>query len=389
MLRRDVYRLNAKDLASDSASPIQSFPAFLTKVGIFVYSVVAPDGTVTVSREYRPAEEVFAADSLASLRAVPLVEGHPAEVTPENYSALVKGHVGDDVRADGIHVASTIHVGDKAIQNGIASGDLVELSCAYRAILDPTPGVYEGEPYDAIQRGLRYNHVGIGGTDWGRAGNNVKVFADSGITHEDSMQNQKIAQLRMDNAAAPPKADGTAGTPSPLVHSIDILGLVSEKEKLAKELAEANAKVTALEAQATANAAQAATVNQETMVADAAKEVLGLIEEAKALGIDATHTDSAQSIRAKVLAKLSPSTKLDGKTADQVRDSYEVATAAYAEATKGAAKGKAAEATAKADGATKPKAKADSTEGEDTRPYLIRAKEKQDSRGKLPQKVKA
>jgi hypothetical protein len=44
-----------------------------------------------------------------------------------------------------------------------------ELSCGYQCRLDPTPGIYEGWPYDVVQRDIRHDHVGVGSIwGWGR-----------------------------------------------------------------------------------------------------------------------------------------------------------------------------------------------------------------------------
>src|SRR5688572_26050918 len=50
-------------------------PAYLTRVGVFEYEL--PDGTKRA--EYRPAEEVFHPDSLASFEMLPVVVEHPPE----------------------------------------------------------------------------------------------------------------------------------------------------------------------------------------------------------------------------------------------------------------------------------------------------------------------
>jgi len=52
------------------------------------------DGTGREWCEYRPPEEVFAADSLATLRAAPVTDGHPSEmVRADSWTALARGHV--------------------------------------------------------------------------------------------------------------------------------------------------------------------------------------------------------------------------------------------------------------------------------------------------------
>ena len=55
--------------------------AIVSNVGVFTY--VLPDGTI--QRELRPPEEVFAEESINSLKLKPITNDHPAEkVTTEN-----------------------------------------------------------------------------------------------------------------------------------------------------------------------------------------------------------------------------------------------------------------------------------------------------------------
>src|SRR5204863_2060742 len=63
--------------------------AFVSKTGVFVY-----DGAKGVPiREYRPPEEVFHADSLATLPDAPITAGHPGLVSPDNFQDHAVGHV--------------------------------------------------------------------------------------------------------------------------------------------------------------------------------------------------------------------------------------------------------------------------------------------------------
>lgn len=151
-------------------------PARLTRAGVFTYR--RSDGSTV--RELRPPEEVFKADSLATLSGAPVTELHPSvPVTAMNWSTLTKGHVGEDVRQDGKFVAANIFVQDSSVVAKVESKDLQELSCGYTCEIDPTPGVYEGERYDQIQRAIEYNHTALGPSGWGRAGSEVSLRMDS------------------------------------------------------------------------------------------------------------------------------------------------------------------------------------------------------------------
>ena len=151
-------------------------PATLTRVGVLNYR--RADGAI--QRELRHPDEVFAADSLSTLAAVPLTVHHPKEmVDPSNYRRLSVGHVCDNVRQDDGHVAADVVVTvDEALAQ-VESGALTEISCGYRCDYDPTPGEWDGEPYDGVQRSIRYNHAALLPSGTGRAGRTVGLRLDS------------------------------------------------------------------------------------------------------------------------------------------------------------------------------------------------------------------
>lgn len=168
-----VGLFDARNVLGDGSSRI---PAYLTRTGIFVYH----DATGREIRELRPASEVFDATSLASLRGVTVTVGHPDMIDSKNWREHGVGHVGDNVREEGIYIAADLVVKDASALARIDSKDLVELSCGYSVDLDFTAGTFEGEAYDAVQRNIRYNHVALGGTNWGRAGANVRLLDSRG-----------------------------------------------------------------------------------------------------------------------------------------------------------------------------------------------------------------
>jgi uncharacterized protein len=150
--------------------------ANLTRTGIFQYQ----DSKGQPYYELRPRDEVFAPASLATLDTAPLTIGHPSEVNADNWRSLAVGHViAGTVRENGQFVTAEIAIQDAETAALVERGDLRELSMGYEVDLEMAPGEFEGERYDAIQRNPRYNHVAIGGTDWGRAGRDVRVVLDA------------------------------------------------------------------------------------------------------------------------------------------------------------------------------------------------------------------
>jgi hypothetical protein len=167
--------------------------AIVTNIGVFQYRNM--DGSTR--KELRLPEEVFAYDSLESLKLKPVTNDHPSEsVNNENVKDLSVGSTGSNVTSttqayssngqyipsenisDGIHVAVDMVVTDASAVVAVEEGKAA-LSCGYNCDLElAKPGsVYMGMPYDYIQRNIRYNHVAI--VDAARAGDNAKIRLDS------------------------------------------------------------------------------------------------------------------------------------------------------------------------------------------------------------------
>jgi hypothetical protein len=180
---REVERLDFGRFSKVQRTPQGGMrvPANLTRIGVLSYTNA--DGSTV--RELRHPDEVFAEDSLATLSGAPVTNRHPDRaVSPHNWRSLSVGHVGEDVKRDDKFVAARLMIQDAGAIADVERADadpeaLRELSCGYSCRLDETPGEYNGERYDAIQRSIRYNHVALGPTGWGRAGNEVALRLDS------------------------------------------------------------------------------------------------------------------------------------------------------------------------------------------------------------------
>ena len=155
------------------------------RTGIMLYRNA--DGTER--REYRPPEEAFKADSLASLMGKPITIGHKAYVTAGNAAQVAPvGSVLSAGRQDGNNI-----VADIVIYN--LDTDSRELSCGYTLDLDETPGTTpQGEHYDAIQRNITYNHLAI--VPKGRAGiARLNMDGSQVIDEENPKEDKKMAEM--------------------------------------------------------------------------------------------------------------------------------------------------------------------------------------------------
>lgn len=181
MTPREVQRFDYAELPSGieiTAAGALRLNATLTRTGVFRYEL--PDGTVR--RELRLAPDVFEADSLATLRGVTVTRDHPPEllVTPATWRARAIGHTEDPVQQDARLLGATLVIQDEAAIRAIRDRELVEVSCGYRCTLEETSGVTaDGEPYDAVQRRIRHNHVALGPRGWARAGPEARLHIDS------------------------------------------------------------------------------------------------------------------------------------------------------------------------------------------------------------------
>ena len=173
LLRFDGVELSAPKMREDGTMELEGL---VVKPGVQLYRLPGGD----IRRELITADELHDEASLATLRRLPLTMRHPPgnRVTPQNVSFHQVGDTSDltEVMADGhvkIKIIARADRALKAISDGVQG-----LSAAYLLErLELTSGVDpEFGPFDAIQRGRRYNSVGL--VELGRAGRSVRVRAD-------------------------------------------------------------------------------------------------------------------------------------------------------------------------------------------------------------------
>lgn len=157
-------------------------PGVLARTGVQEYRAhelgLEKDGMdpMQVLRLLRPAEEVFQAESLSSFENKPVTIEHPEEdVTAANWKQYAVGEV-RDVQRCGELMSGLILIKDADAIEAMQAGK-VELSNGYTFTLDMTSGQsVDGQPYDAVQRNIRGNHVAL--VDVARCGSACRI-ADS------------------------------------------------------------------------------------------------------------------------------------------------------------------------------------------------------------------
>lgn len=126
----------------------------LTRVGIFEYQ--NPDGTIR--RELRLPEEVFAPESLASYKGKPVILTHEAGmIDTEN---VQQEHIGT-ILSEGYRTGRCAGTNCHPRRTSAQLWSWRELSVGYSLDLEETPGEWKGQPYDAIQRNIRVNHLAL------------------------------------------------------------------------------------------------------------------------------------------------------------------------------------------------------------------------------------
>ena len=132
------------------------------KVGTLVYGEAdgAPRDGWT---EFVPPETLFEQASLDTLINAPLTLQHPPEFL--DTSNTDRFQIGSVIALAPLPDAGTLRVRvlitNAAAIKAVRSGEEVELSLGYTALVGGDPGEFEGEAFDAVQLQRRYNHLAI------------------------------------------------------------------------------------------------------------------------------------------------------------------------------------------------------------------------------------
>jgi len=320
--------------------------AAVARTGVLEYS----DGTRTW-REYRPEEEVFAADSLATLRGATVTNEHPEKlVTPDTFTAVSRGHADGAVRKDGNLVVTDLMVQDAELCRLVLAGERREVSCGYTCEVEHVPGVTpEGERYDAIQRRIRHNHVALLAPGEGRSGPEVSLRMDGAAVHVrriDAAKGQSMKRtIKIRGVEYRLDGDDKAIDEKKIADAQDAIDGVEKKcdadgaelAAVKDALMKALQTVAGLEAKmAAASAATPAPVTEDMVPEDVQDAIIAKrgtlrADAAKVLGAEVKLDGlKADEIRKRVVAKALPNVKLDGLSADTLRGMYEAVVAGAA-----------------------------------------------------------
>lgn len=150
----------------------------LSKVGIYPYLGKQIDDSLEpnkIYRVFRPAEELLNKDTVKSFNLVPLINDH--EMLGKDFKPAEKkgidGIIYNPRVAHENMLIGNIKIYSQQMMKDIKNGKK-ELSMGYTCTYDLTPGDWDGQHYDVVQRNLRGNHVAL--VERGRMGSDVRVY---------------------------------------------------------------------------------------------------------------------------------------------------------------------------------------------------------------------
>ena len=323
--------------------------AIVTCAGVFTYK--RADGTI--QRELRLPEEVFAPETLESLKLKPMTLNHPMElVTSNNADELQVGSLGDNPSrttqeldrngkpngwkemTDGLNCAIDMIITKEEAINEVINGKQ-GLSMGYICDLEETSGTWCGVEYDFIQRNIRYNHCAI--VDVGRAGDNAKI--DLRLDSEDAVLEDILLVTKKDGGTKMKKIklDGIEYEAEESV----IKALNSEKtradnaeaelakfkEDSAKELSVMTANCDTQKERADKAEEELATLKENSMdktkLDEAVNAKLELLRNAEKAGVELKGDESDSDIKKAVILKMFPKANLDEKDDTYIQARYD------------------------------------------------------------------
>lgn len=153
----------------------------ISKVGVFPYlgkQIGAPEPD-RIYMVYRPAEELNNPETIESFKLTPFINEHPEKLLGNvgnlvaTDSKRVEGVIGEKVYFEYPYLKANLRVYSAQTLGSIDAGK-EEVSAGYRCIWSREDGVFEGQPYQYVQRNIRGNHSAL--VVDGRSGPDVSVM---------------------------------------------------------------------------------------------------------------------------------------------------------------------------------------------------------------------
>ena len=291
--------------------------AVVTRTGVFRY--LNADGSERL--ELRHPDDVHEADSLASLKMIPITIGHPGLVTSENSDDLTVGTTGETVRIDGQDIISALTITSKRGLKAIEDGEQ-ELSLGYRLELIAEDGVFEGQRYTHRQTNIRYNHLAL--VRKGRAGGVARLNMDGHAVLQLKEEGPRMARINLDgidyeasqeviNALTKAQASISTLNSDAAVIAANLVKIEAERDEHKTRADKAEADLAAANSPARFDAA----VRERAVLVDNARKLGGATLNLD--GLDAT------AIRVAALKARNPALNLDGKIPEYIEARFDAA----------------------------------------------------------------
>ncbi|UJW24783.1 MULTISPECIES: DUF2213 domain-containing protein [Pseudomonas] len=286
------------------------------RTGVYQYVSTELDlpGPARIVNVYKPAEELFDPDSMATYVDKDVTNDHPEDlVDSTTFKDVSVGHV-RGVEREGDHLIVDMIIKDQSAINDIESGK-AELSPGYTAEYAKEPGIApDGQPYEYTQRTILNNHMAV--VEAARAGKVARIFdhkpkgTPTMATRKLFLDSNKTLSVVLDEEQAVIVEDGIA--------------------KLMKSLDEANER--ADKAEATKDEAEEKLEEAKKATSDAAigvrvKQTLDTIASASKIvkNFDSKGLVSPLEIKRAALAQLKPTRDWAGKSEAYITAAFDSA----------------------------------------------------------------
>ncbi len=169
---------SAREIDTNGWIEIKKNP--ISKCGVFPYL----GGSIPIKgleagkfyNVYRPAEELNSPETIESFKLLPWIDDHamigPNEDTPAEVKGI-HGVTGEDVFFEEPFLYANLKLFSEKLGKKIEN-EKRELSLGYKADWALEDGIYNGVPYQVVQRNIRGNHLAL--VNEGRSGHQVAVL---------------------------------------------------------------------------------------------------------------------------------------------------------------------------------------------------------------------
>lgn len=268
----------------------------ISRAGVFPYLGKHIPGAPDPAKIYnvlRPAEELADPECQESFRHLPIIDDHVelnGELTTDANGDVmapedkgVHGITGEAIDFRDNVLYSNIRIYSRALKDRLRSGKK-GLSLGYRCQYENSPGTFDGQAYDYVQRSLRGNHLAL--VDKPR--NDVYVL--DGMTFDSfDLSLNKEETTKMVDIVADPAAQAVETPPVTLETLAAQVGQLAEAVKAVSEKVEsmtAGAEEVVEEAAAVGEEAEAVKEGAEEVVEDEGDKAKKPVDEKKVTAMD-------------------------------------------------------------------------------------------------------